>query len=372
MGTVLGMRKPTWRSALVFAAKVAGAVALVVLILVVRPFVHARQPSSGSNIDAYVSGFDAPTFVTAAPGEPRRLYVVEQAGRIRYVVGRRIAGTFLDIRRRVRSGGEQGLLSVAFSPRYASDHRFYVDYTDRNGDTRVVEFRSRAGRAMPSSARQLLFVRQPYANHNGGQLQFGPGGLLYVGMGDGGAEGDPQNRAQNLRDHLGKLLRADPYAARPHWQIVGYGLRNPWRFSFDGDGDLYIGDVGQNTWEEIDFRPRAELDRLANYGWRIYEGRARYASGTPAGPGELVQPIAVYSHDHGCSVTGGYVHRGRYFYGDFCSGTIWSLRVRNGRATDVRTEHARIGQLSSFGEDDAGNLYAVSLGSGRLYRIRGK
>ena len=364
------MRQPTRRSAVVFAAQVAGAVALVALIVIVRPFVHAKQPSSGSNVDPYVSGFDAPTFVTAAPGEPGRLYVVEQAGRIRYVVDRRIAGTFLDIRGRVRSGGEQGLLSVAFSPDYARDHRFYVDYTDRNGDTRVVEFRSHDGRAVPGNARQLLFVHQPYANHNGGQLAFGPDGLLYVGMGDGGSEGDPQNRAQNLHDRLGKLLRADPRAANPRWQIVGYGLRNPWRFSFDRNtGDLYIGDVGQNKWEEVDFRPRAKLDRLANYGWRIYEGRARYAAGAPSGPGELVWPITVYSHRDGCSVTGGYVHHGRYFFGDFCSGTVWSLRVQHGRATDVRKESAHIGQLSSFGEDASRELYAVSLGSGRLYRL---
>jgi hypothetical protein len=365
------MRQPTRRSALVLAARVAGAVAVVALIVVVRPFVHGRHPSSESNLDPYVSGFDAPTFVTAAPGEPDRLYVVEQAGRIRYVVGGRIAGTFLDIRARVKSGGEQGLLSVAFSPRYASDHRFYVDYTDRNGDTRVVEFRSRDGRAVLAGARQLLFIHQPYANHNGGQLEFGPDGLLYVGMGDGGAEGDPDNRAQNLHDPLGKLLRTDPYKAHPRWRIVGYGLRNPWRFSFDRvTGDLYIADVGQNKWEEIDFRPRAKLNRLANYGWRIYEGRARYAAGAPSGPGELVWPITVYSHRQGCSVTGGYVHRGRYFFGDFCSGTIWSLRVQRGRATDLRKESEHIGQLSSFGEDAAGELYAVSLGSGRLYRVR--
>jgi glucose/arabinose dehydrogenase len=381
VGTVRGTRQPTRRSALGFAAKLAEAVALVALIVVVRPFVHARHPSSGSNLDSYVSGFDAPTFVAVAPGEPDRLYVVEQAGRIRYVVGRHIAGTFLDIRDRVKSGGEQGLLSVAFSPRYARNHLFYVDYTDRNGDTRVVQFRSRDGRAVVASARQLLFVRQPYPNHNGGQLEFGPEGLLYVGMGDGGSGGDPGNRAQRLGVFLGKLLRTDPSAAHPHWQTIGYGLRNPWRFSFDrATGDLYIADVGENMWEEIDFRPHAKLNRLANYGWRIYEGRARYAAGSPSGPGELVWPISVYSHRDGCSVTGGYVYRGhedpadvgRYFFGDFCSGTIWSLRVQHGRATGLRKESAHIGQLSSFGEDAAGELYAVSLGSGRVYRLLGR
>jgi glucose/arabinose dehydrogenase len=368
------------RQLLALAAKVAGAVALVVVLVVEKPFVGGTdepKPYSGSTLAPYASGFVAPTYVTAAPGEPNRLYVVEQAGRIRYLVGRRIAGTFLDIRSRVSNGGERGLLSVAFSPHYARDHRFYVDYTDRNGDTRVVEFRSRGGRGLVESARQFLFVKQPYPNHNGGQLQFGPGGLLYVGMGDGGAGGDPQNRAQNLHERLGKLLRIDPRARGAHWQTVGYGLRNPWRFSFDrATGDLYIADVGQSEWEEVDFRRRAKLDTLANYGWRVFEGRARFAAGTPVAAGELVAPIRVYSHEEGCSITGGYVYRGhavaaavgRYYFGDFCSGTVWSLRVEAGRALDLRKESTRIGQLSSFGEDGQGDLFAASLG-GRIYRL---
>jgi glucose/arabinose dehydrogenase len=366
------------RSVLTLAAKVAGAVAVVVLIVVLRPFARAGQPSTSSNLQPYVSGLRSPTFVASAPAEPDRLYVVEQAGTIRYVDDRRIAGTFLDIRDHVGSGGERGLLSVAFSPSYQKDHLFYVDYTDKAGDTHVSEFRSRDGRALASSERQLLFVKQPYPNHNGGQLQFGPDGLLYVGMGDGGSGGDPQNRAQNVHERLGKLLRIDPSRPGEHWQMIGYGLRNPWRFSFDrANGDLYIGDVGQQAWEEVDYRPRAQLNTLANYGWRLFEGRARYAAGTPAGNGQLVGPITVYAHDQGgCSVTGGYVYRGRkvaaavgrYFYGDWCSGTIWSLRVEHGRAVDVRQERTRIGQLTSFGEGADGALYAVS-GGGRLYRI---
>jgi len=348
--------------------------------VIFKPFVHSKEPSSGSNLRSYVSGFHSPTFVGAAPGQPDRLYVVEQAGTIRYVERRRIAGTLLDIRSRVGSGGERGLLSVAFSPAYEKDHLLYVDYTDKQGDTRVVEFRSRDARADLASARQLLFVDQPYPNHNGGQLQCGPDGLLYVGMGDGGAGGDPGNRAQNLRERLGKLLRIDPSKRGARWQIVGYGLRNPWRFSFDrANGDLYIADVGQEAWEEIDFRAHSQLDTLANYGWRIYEGRARYAAGSPAGAGVLVAPISVYSHKEGCSVTGGYVYRGRnapaargrYFFGDLCSGTIWSLRVENGRAVGLRKESARIGELSSFGEGADGTLYAVSVGSGRLFRVVG-
>jgi glucose/arabinose dehydrogenase len=371
------MRRRTRRSLLVLAAKVAGAVTLVVVLVVVRPFVGPDKPYSGSTLAPYASGLVAPTYVAAAPGEPRRLYVVEQAGRIRYLVGGRIAGTFLDIRSRVANGGERGLLSVAFSPDYARDHRFYVDYTDRNGDTRVVEFRSRGGRALLGSARQLLFVKQPYPNHNGGQLQFGPDGLLYVGMGDGGAGGDPQNRAQNLHERLGKLLRIDPRARSARWEAIGYGLRNPWRFSFDrATGDLYIGDVGQSNWEEVDFRPRSKLDVLANYGWRVFEGRARFAPGAPTAAGELVPPISVYSHKQGCSITGGYVYRGhgvpaavgRYYFGDFCSGRVYSLRVERGRATALRQESARIAELSSFGEDGNGELYATSL-NGRIYRL---
>jgi glucose/arabinose dehydrogenase len=376
LGTLIAVKRRDRH--VILAAKVAGAVALVVAILIVKPFVRSG-PSSSANLEAYASGFDSPTFVGFAPGEPSRLYVVEQAGRIRYLVGRRIAGTLLDIRSRVASGGERGLFSVAFSPDYPRDHRFYVDYTDRNGDTRVVEFRARDGHAVLSSARQLLFVRQPYANHNGGQLQFGPDGLLYVGMGDGGSGGDPENHAQDLDDHLGKLLRIDPSREDGRWETVGYGLRNPWRFSFDrATGDLYIADVGQSDWEEIDFRPNAQVSALANYGWRIYEGRTRFTTGAPSRAGELVFPVSVYSHDEGCSVTGGYVYRGhaaslvcRYFFGDWCSGTIWSLRIEDGRAVAFRKEAARIGQLSSFGEDSAGELYAVSGGSGRLYRVVG-
>jgi len=320
--------------------------------VIFKPFVHSREPSSGSNLRPYVSGFQSPTFVATASGQPNRLYVVEQAGTIRYVEGGRIAGKLLDIRSRVGSGGERGLLSVAFSPAYEHDHLLYVDYTDKAGDTRVIAFRSRKSRAVLASARQLLFVDQPYSNHNGGQLQFGPDGLLYVGMGDGGAQGDPGNRAQNLHERLGKLLRIDPSKRGARWQIIGYGLRNPWRFSFDrATGDLYIADVGQQAW----------------------------AAGAPAAAGDLVAPISVYSHEKGCSVTGGYVYRGRaapaafgrYFFGDLCSGTIWSLRVENGRAVDQRTESSRIGQLSSFGEGPDGALYAVSVGSGSLFRVVG-
>jgi len=321
----------------------------------------------------------APTHVASAPGDRTRVFVVEQAGRIRVVLrGRLLAKPFLDIRALISAGGERGLLSVAFHPRYAQNRRFYVNYTDRNGHTRVVQYRAnRAGTAgLPGTARRLLFVNQPYANHNGGQLAFGPDGRLYVGMGDGGSGGDPENRAQNMSTLLGKLVTLNVDAPRPRANIAALGLRNPWRFSFDrANGDLYIADVGQGDWEEIDYVPRSSPG-LENYGWDVYEGRARFENKQPNSAGRLVMPIEVYSHGEGCSVTGGFVYRGtaipglrgRYIYGDYCSGNVWTLRVAGGRATEVRREGFRIPELSSFGEDASGELYATSLG-GRVYKL---
>ena len=322
-----------------------------------------------------VSGLDAPVHVAVPAGEPGRLYVVEQAGVIRVVVnGRLRAAPFLDIRSLVRSGGEQGLLSVAFHPDYARTRRFYVNYTDLRGDTRVVEYRSDGTRAQPATRRELLRVAQPYANHNGGGIAFGPDGKLYVGMGDGGSGGDPEDRAQDLRSQLGKLLRLDVDRAGAKPELVALGLRNPWRFSFDrATGDLWIADVGQGDWEEIDVL-RAGWSGLPNFGWDVWEGRARFED-KPLGPGRLVQPVAVYSHGAGCSVTGGFVYRGkavpalagRYLYGDYCSGTIWSLAAKGGKAVP-RREPFSVADLVSFGEDAAGELYAVSHG-GTVYRV---
>jgi glucose/arabinose dehydrogenase len=319
------------------------------------------------------------TDVAAPANEPGNLYVVLQEGVIRVVDrGRLQARPFLDIRHLVSSGGERGLLSVAFHPQYSKNHLFYVDYTDRNGDTRVVQYRSSGGRAVLSSAKQLLFEKQPFPNHNGGQLAFGPDGLLYIGLGDGGSGGDPNNNGQTMTTKLAKIwkLDVDKPGARP--TVFAYGLRNPWRFSFDrASGDLYIADVGQGDWEEVDYVPRSQLGRLANFGWAVYEGKARYDRSRTLDPrGRLVWPIQVYSHDFGCSVTGGFVYRGksrpdlrgRYFYGDYCSGTVWSLRVRNGKATGLRKEAYKIPGLTSFGEDARGGLYAVNE-SGMLYRI---
>jgi glucose/arabinose dehydrogenase len=327
-----------------------------------------------------VAKFDAPVYATAAPGQPGSLYVVEQAGKIVVLKDGRTRSTpFLDIRPIVLSGGEQGLLSVAFDPAYAKTHRFYVDYTDRSGDTHVVQYRSNGTSAIPSSAKQLLFVKDFADNHNGGQLQFGPDGLLYWGNGDGGGGGDPQHNGQNLNRPFAKIMRIDVNAAKPRWKLVAFGLRNPWRFSFDRKtGDLYVGDVGQGDWEEIDYLRRGA--GLANFGWNRYEGRHIYENDTQLlSTGTYHQPVAEYSHSSGgCSVTGGYVYRGsqvpaaagRYFYGDYCSGTVWSLKIAGGRATGARQEEFSIKGLSSFGEDSAGELYLMSVSSGDLYRLR--
>jgi glucose/arabinose dehydrogenase len=326
-------------------------------------------------------GFDSPTHVTAPASEPGRLYVVEQPGVIRvFDHGRIRARPFLDIKSRVSSGGERGLLSVAFHPRYATNHLFYVDYTDTDGNTRVVEYRSNGVQAILSSARQLFFEQQPFPNHNGGQLAFGPDGLLFIGLGDGGSGGDPNNNGQTFTTKLAKIWKLDVNRRGSQPVLVAYGLRNPWRFSFDrATGDLYIADVGQGAEEEVDYVPRAQLGRLANFGWAVFEGLLPYDQSRSIDQrGTLVSPIAVYGHDAGCSVTGGFVYRGkgrpdlvgRYFYGDYCSGTIWSLRVQNGKATDVRRESFTIPGLTSFGEGARGALYAVS-GTGKLYRIAG-
>jgi glucose/arabinose dehydrogenase len=366
----------------------AAALAVVLLGLVIGVGSGGARPAGTATLRPIVSGLVDPTYVTSSPGDPGVLYVVEQAGRIVTVEGGRVTGTFLDIRDRVRSGGELGLLSMAFHPHYAENHLFYVDYTDLAGDTRVVEFAAPNGIADPSSARELLFVDQPFPNHKGGQLAFDRAGLLYVGLGDGGTDpdagsvslGDPGNRAQSMTSKLGKLLRVDPTRAGATWQIVGLGLRNPWRFSFDRKtGDLWIGDVGAATAEEIDRRPKALIGKLANYGWSHFEGRLVYNKRIALNAGKLVPPVYVYSHNGGsCGVIGGYVYRGarlpkargRYFFGDLCTGAIWSVKLgKSGLPTGGRGFAGSVPSLSSFGEDANGELYALSL-DGDLYAVR--
>jgi len=317
--------------------------------------------------------------VTSAPGDPDTLYVVERPGTIRIVQNGKIAGTFLDLHRIITSGGEQGLLSMAFSPQYASNHVFYVSYTDVHGNSRVARYTSAQGHGVPSSGRIILAVHQPYSNHNGGQLQFEKRGFLYFGLGDGGSEKDPNQTSQNMHTRLGKLLRSRAKNPGSSWRIVGLGLRNPWRFSFDSATDnLWIGDVGQDRYEEVDFRSAGRLDKLANYGWSRYEGYSVYSrSHRLSRAGSTVKPVLAYSHAHGCSITGGYVYRGaavrqargRYFYGDYCAGTVWSFRVgRHGRASAAAVS-GHVPSLSSFGIDGRGELYVTSL-DGTLYRLR--
>jgi glucose/arabinose dehydrogenase len=335
----------------------------------------SAAPSASPRLVTVARGLESPVDVVQAPGEPGRLYVVEQPGRIRVVArGKVAARPFLDIGSRVTYGGEQGLLGLAFSPRYRRDHTFYVNYTARqDGSTRIVRYRSRNGRALPASAQEILKVDQPYANHNGGNLEFGPDGKLWVGLGDGGSGGDPENRAQNPDTLLGKLFTLDVRQAKPQPQIVAIGLRNPWRYSFDRTTkDLWVGDVGQGAVEEIDHLPRGTTG-LVNFGWDVYEGRSMFED-KPLGPGRLVQPVAQYSHDEGCSVTGGFVYRGRvvkplrgrYVFGDYCSGTVWSMPAAGGA---TRVEPVKVSELTSFGESLDGNqLYVVSQ-SGTVYRF---
>ncbi len=337
-------------------------------------------------------GFDHPIAITYANDGSGRLFVAEQSGQIRLIQNGEIqAEPFLDLTGlAVENAFERGLLGLAFHPDYARNGQFFVNYTDSKGDTVIARYTVSAdpNRADESSAQVLLQIDQPYANHNGGDIAFGPDGFLYIGMGDGGSAGDPQGNGQNLNTLLGKLLRIDvnvePYAvpgdnpfantseARP--QIWAYGLRNPWRFSFDrATGDLYIGDVGQGEWEEINFQPAVSVGG-ENYGWVNYEGNHKYGGGSPEG---LVFPVAEYSHtEGGCSVTGGYVYRGValpelngvYFFGDYCSGLVWAL-YRTEAETWNRTLFMSTGfSISSFGEDEAGEVYVVDH-SGAVYRL---
>ncbi|MFQ3662399.1 MAG: PQQ-dependent sugar dehydrogenase [Chloroflexaceae bacterium] len=344
-----------------------------------------------------VQGLRRPTHVTSAGDGSGRLFVVEQAGQVRIVRnGRLLPQPFLDIASLVGSrGNEQGLLSIAFHPRFADNGAFFVNYTSRDGATVVARYRVAAtnpDQADPRSAAVLLTIEQPAANHNGGLVKFGPDGYLYIGTGDGGAAGDPWNNGQRLDTLLGKLLRIDvdgaaPYAippdnpmlkragARP--EIWAYGLRNPWRFSFDrSTGDLFIADVGQNAWEEVHFQPGGSSGG-ANYGWKIMEGQECFRASTCDQSG-LELPIAVYGHASpagGCSITGGYVYRGAafpqlvgvYLYADYCSGNLWGLRAGPTGWTGGLLDVLKI-RPSSFGEDEAGELYLTDHGGG-LYRL---
>lgn len=377
------------------------------LLLGLLPAWLPLQADNGLALVEVASGLDTPVYVTDAGDGSGRLFVVEKAGLIRiFKDGALLAAPFLDIRDRVADDGEAGLLSVAFPPDFAQSGVFYVYYNHdgelvgpqpiddgRNAgyDTVIARFRigSDPNRADAAGEERILVRSQPYINHNGGLIKFGPDGYLYIGLGDGGDGGDPQNQAQNLNTLLGKMLRiqvastgtytipaGNPYlgnaAALP--EIWHFGLRNPWRWSFDRTtGDLWIADVGQGGFEEIDFA--AAGTGGLNYGWRCKEGFADYNL-TPPCNGALTAPVAVYGRTLGRSVTGGYVYRGSafpalqgyYFYGDYVSGRIWSLRDVNGQWSEPAQELDTELSIASFGEDEAGELYVVDIG-GSLYRL---
>ncbi|TSA87566.1 PQQ-dependent sugar dehydrogenase [Deinococcus detaillensis] len=340
------------------------------------------------------SGFERPTSITNAADGSGRLFVVEQGGLVKVLRGTQVeAQPFLDVRSLTRAGGERGLLGLAFDPKFSQNGRLFVDYTNLNGDTVIARYTAVSGKVSPASAKVLLTIKQPYSNHNGGQLAFGPDGFLYIGMGDGGSGGDPQNNAQNLGSLLGKLLRLDvrggsytvpkdnPFVntAGARGEIFAYGLRNPWRFSFSSAG-LLIADVGQNKYEEINFLPKGSAGG-ENYGWRLKEAAACYqpASNCNSAKTKLQDPILSYDHTQGNSVTGGYVYRGQvlpalrgqYIYGDFGSGTIWAAAPSGAKWKTNKVLDTEL-SIATFGESEAGELYLADYGSGTVYQFVAK
>jgi glucose/arabinose dehydrogenase len=348
-------------------------------------------------LEPVATGLNNPLYLTSPPEENDRLFIVEQAGTIRIVkAGTLLPDPFLDISDRVSSGGERGLFALAFDPAYASNGRFVVHYTDPSGNTRLSVFHVSADpdRADPLSETIVLTAQQPFPNHNGGQILFGPDGYLYMGLGDGGGGGDTQGNGQRITDLLGDILRLDlssgtsavppadnPFVGRTDAEpaVWSYGLRNPWRFSFDrATGDLYIADVGQNAWEEVDVATAAAgIGKGVNYGWNRMEGTHCFGASSCDTNG-LALPVLEYDHGQGCSITGGYVYRGaaipalqgHYFYGDYCGGWVRSFRVQDGQAVDQAQwpTLAPGGPVLSFGEDQAGELYVLSA-NGTVFRI---
>jgi hypothetical protein len=372
----------------------AGASAVLAVLLIA-----CNNPASNGSPPAMlelVGDFSSPVYLTSPPGDSTRIFIVEQPGRI--MVRRNdttLARPFLNITGRITVGGEQGLLSVAFDPDFANNRRFFV-YFVRGGDLRIVRYTAAASdrdSADEATADTILKIPHPVeSNHNGGQLQFGPDGMLWAATGDGGSGGDPNGNGQNKHALLGKLLRLDVSGASGYTipannpgvsdtsfapEIWSYGLRNPWRFSFDRQtGDLYIGDVGQGAWEEVDVALVAtERGRGANYGWNIMEGTHCYPGGSCTNPGVL--PFVEYPHSSGaCSITGGYVYRGsalpslqgRYLYADYCNGKVWSFSYPEPAVVDLSSDLRPGDGVSSFGEDARGELYILQLG-GPVYRI---
>lgn len=345
-------------------------------------------------------GLTQPTDITGAADGSNRLFVLQKRGRIRIIMNDQLQPTpFLDITDRIGDdSSEQGLLGLAFHPNFTQNGYLYVNYTDRNGDTRISRFTARGESADPGSEKLILAVKQPYANHNGGAVKFGPDGYLYIALGDGGSQGDPFDNAQSGNSLLGKILRidvdnGDPYAIPPdnpfvntsgaYPEIWAFGLRNPWRISFDPlTGDIWMGDVGQSAREEINRVPSGAPGGI-NFGWNKMEGTLPFEGNNRP---EFTAPVAEYTRSFGCSVTGGYVYTGQsmpewqgiYFYGDYCSGNIWGLPASTDMVPAAETQSVatllfQSGlRISTFGVDDAGELYAADYPTGVIYRLEKK
>jgi glucose/arabinose dehydrogenase len=351
------------------------------------------EPGPGTSlaVETLTSDLERPVFITHANDGSDRLFVIEQPGRIRIIKEDAVVETpFLDITSVVDdSSNEEGLLGLAFHPDFANNSRFFVNYTAKDGSGTVIAEYKATGDVADAAETRVLSIAQPYSNHNGGMVAFGPDGFLYIGMGDGGSGGDPDEYGQDMTKLLGKILRIDidsgsPYAipsSNPfatgggREEIWASGIRNPWRFSFDRTtGDLWIGDVGQNQIEEIDFQPASSTGG-EDYGWNTYEGTACFDAPCE---GDVVMPIVEYSHSGGaCSVTGGYVYRGQcmpdlqgwYFYADYCSNDVWRLRQSGGTAAEnIELDEFLGANISSFGEDQNGELYITALG-GAVHRL---
>lgn len=364
-----------------------------------QPAAPASAPAAGSSkppnvrLSQFANGLPNPTAITSRPGD-NHLFVLDQSGVIRQVsaAGKVEATPFLDIRERVKFSGEMGLLGLAFSPDYSADGYIFVNYIDKNQNTVVARFGAAGGKADPSSEQKVLTLAQPYANHNGGALLFGPDGYLYASLGDGGSHGDPQNRAQNTGVLFGKVLRLDvsrlPYKTPPSNPFAGqagkrgeiwdYGLRNPWRISFDRQThELYIADVGQGDYEEVNIEPAASGGN--NYGWRCYEGVHTFNLDSCAPKNSFKPPALEYDHSQDrCSITGGYVYRGqkfpalrgKYLYGDYCGGQLYWAQRQDGRLKPTLAIDTSY-KISTFGEDSSGELYLADYATGTIYRIQG-
>lgn len=365
------------------------------------PSVAALPDASGYQWQQLISGLARPVALTHAGDGSGRIFIVQQGGLVRVVNdGVLLPEPFLDLRDRISTAGnEQGLLGLAFHPRFAENGFAYVNYTNRSGDTAIARFTvppaasAAEQRADTNSETVLLRVAQPYRNHNGGGLAFGPDGFLYIGLGDGGGVGDPLNQSQALDNLLGKLLRIDVDNAQPYAipadnpfilggglpEIWAYGLRNPWGFSFDAlTGDLYLADVGQDAREEINYLPASFTGVPANFGWNRFEGSLPYKPGAPDPNAKYIQPVFEYGHDLGCSVTGGAVYRGKalpefngvYLFGDFCSGRVWGILQNAQGAWEAQVLFETGLQISAFGTDEAGEIYMLDIGGGMRKLVR--